>query len=143
VKKIGSQGNKSKHALVSISQLIKHVISESKCIYKDTPHADDFIIFRDGLTQWLEKEAQELIRELGFEHRQLRCVGATNKGNRYEGKVCGDSPEICRSLDAHGFADLKVPMSFHTRLSSIYAEDDPRRFGMGVPKEVWRTMVSC
>jgi hypothetical protein len=57
--------------------------------------------------------------------------------------VCGDSPEICRALDAHGFADLKLFMAIHTSLSSSYAFEDPRRFGMGTPPAVWRTMTRC
>jgi hypothetical protein len=70
-------------------------------------------------------------------------LGTTNSGNRYAGKVTGDSPEICRGLDAHGFADLKLSMAFHTSLSSKYAYNDPRRFNMGTPKEVWSTMCRC
>jgi hypothetical protein len=143
VEAVLGRGNKSKHALVCVTELIDHVIAESTRMYANTPHAADFIIFHDGLSQWWEKEAQEYIREKGFGDRQLRCLGQTNAGNRYAGKVCGDSPEICRGLDAHGFADLKLSMAFHTSLSSKYAFDDPRRFGMGTPREVWRTMTRC
>jgi hypothetical protein len=138
-----TRGNKTRHALVCVTDLIDHVVVESTRIYASSAHANDFILFHDGLSQWWEKEAQEYIGQLGFKDRQLRCMGQTNSDNRYAGKVCGDSPEICRGLDAHGFADLKLSMAFHTSLSSKYEFDDPRRFGMGTPAEVWRTMCRC
>ena len=34
------------------------------------------------------------MRARGFEHRQIRNIDA-NKGTRYEGKIVGDSPEMC------------------------------------------------
>jgi hypothetical protein len=142
-KEIEAVLGRGKSSKVCITSLIDHVIAESKRIYAGTPHADTFIIFHDGLSQWWEAEAQEYIRVKGFRDRQLRCVGTTNMGNRYMGKVTGDSPEICRGLDAHGFADLKLSMAFHTSLTSTYAFADRRRFGMGTPAEVWRTMCRC
>ncbi|KAJ1419701.1 hypothetical protein B484DRAFT_400097, partial [Ochromonadaceae sp. CCMP2298] len=138
-----TRGNQTRHALVCVTDLIDHVIAESTRMYAGSAHANDFIIFHDGLSQWWEAEAQQYIRSKGFGDRQLRCTGTTNAGNRYAGKVCGDSPEICRGLDAHGFADLKLSMAYHTSLSSKYAHDDPRKFGMGTPAEVWRTMCRC
>ncbi|KAJ1406775.1 hypothetical protein B484DRAFT_404029 [Ochromonadaceae sp. CCMP2298] len=47
--------------------------------------------------------------------------------------------KMCRALDAHNFADLKLSMCYHTSRSSRYARKDPRRFGMGVPHAVWST----
>ncbi|KAJ1412691.1 hypothetical protein B484DRAFT_467833, partial [Ochromonadaceae sp. CCMP2298] len=112
------RGNASRHALVCITEIIDHVISESKRMYAGTSCQDTFIIFHDGLKQWWEKEAQAYIREKGFGDRQLRAVGKTNEGTIYHNKVVGDSPEMCRTLDAQGFADHKLSMIFHTSLSS-------------------------
>jgi hypothetical protein len=79
----------------------------------------------------------------GFKHRQIQCLGPTNVNNRYKNKVVGDSPEFCRALDSHGFADLCVSMRYHCSLTSTYAHDDPQRFNMGTIPEVWRTMTRC
>jgi len=57
--------------------------------------------------------------------------------------VVGDSPEICRALDSHGFADLKLSMAYHISLTSVYDNDDNRRFKTGTPTEVWHTMTRC
>eukprot|EP00732_Lithocolla_globosa_P000603 Lithocolla_globosa_v1_NODE_207_length_5169_cov_7.885329.p3 type:complete len:201 gc:universal NODE_207_length_5169_cov_7.885329:2147-2749(+) len=102
------------------------------------------MIFHDHLSQWWEKEAQEYIHSKhNFRHRQLRCVGTCNEGTRYENKLVGDSPELCRGLDSHGFADLKRSMDYHVALSSVYEIGDERRFSMGTPKEVENTMARC
>ena len=37
----------------------------------------------------------------------MYCLGATNRGTRYEGNVVGHILEFCRGLNAHGFSDFK------------------------------------
>ena len=129
--------------LCSIHDIIDHVISESRRVYQHTLHAEDFRIFHDGLTVWWTPEAQAYIESKGFKDRQLRCEGDTNKGTRYENKVVGDSPEMCRGLDAYGFSDFKRCTERMRALTSVYDWMDPRRFKFGTPKEVWNTMARC
>ena len=111
---------------------------ESRRVYAGTAAYDRFLIFHDGLTQWLEPQAQAYLRDvLGFPlDRQMRNEGETNKGNRYYLHVVGDSPELCRGLDSHGFADLKTMLNFCVALTSQYDIDDPERFHMGTPAQV-------
>jgi hypothetical protein len=130
--------------IVCITDIMDHVVAESKKVYDGTPAAERFLIYHDGLAQWWEKEAQTYLHEKhNFHDRQLRCWGDTNKGTRYFNKVVGDSPELCRGLDSHGFADLKRSMLYHVAVSSLYSLNDPRRFKMGTPAEVERTMFRC
>ena len=83
------------------------------------------------------------------EHRRLRGDGAglgllrnidANNGTRYEGKIVGDSLEMCRALDSHGFADLKAAVFAYSSVTSVYAVDDPRRFKLGTPDELFRSI---
>jgi hypothetical protein len=97
----------------------------------------------DGLICWWTMESQAYIESLGFRDRQLCCTGDTNRGTRYSNKVVGDSPEICRGLDAYGFADFKRFIARMRALTSVYALDDKRRFNFGTPNQVWDTMVRC
>ena len=60
------------------------------------------MIFHDGLSAWWEVEAQAHVATLGLKDRQIKNITA-NLGTRYEGKIVGDSPEMCRALDSHGF----------------------------------------
>jgi hypothetical protein len=129
--------------LCSVNDLILHVITESTLVYAGTARADDFFIFHDGLTAWWTKESQEYIDSLGFLNRQIRCVGETNKGTRYAWKIVGDSPELCRGLDAYGFADFIRCCERHRILTSQYDNDDPRKFNFGTPDQAWHTMERC
>jgi hypothetical protein len=99
----------------------------------------DFFVFHDGLSAWWEALAQAYMRARGFEHRQIRNIDA-NKGTRYEGKIVGDSPEMHRALDSHGYADLKAAVLAYSSFNSVYAVDDPRRFKLGTPGEVLRSI---
>jgi len=61
----------------------------------------------------------------GFSHRQLRILGKSRVGKvsrHYKmdklGKLVGDSPELCRALDSHGFANLGAAVAFQCALAS-------------------------
>jgi hypothetical protein len=97
----------------------------------------------DGLSSWWETQAH--LATLGFQDRQLTSLGATNRGSAYyEGKLVGNSPELCRGLDAHGFSDLETSIHYHVSLTRMmYDEDDARKFLTGTPKEMWSTMERC
>ena len=123
--------------LCSVTDLMDHVINTSTAAYAGTERALGFFIFHDGLSTWWEALAQAYMRARGFEHRQIRNIDA-NKGTRYEGKIVGDSPEMCRALDSHGFADLKAAVFAYSSFTSVYAVDDPRRFKLGTPNELFR-----
>lgn len=112
-------------------------------MYEGTPQHNTFIIFHDGLKQWWEKGAQEHMSTLGFRNRQLRCLEDSNRGTIYEEKLVGNSPEICRGLDSHGFADLEAAVIHFTTLTSIYDINDNRAFRMGTPTQVWSTLIRC
>jgi hypothetical protein len=71
------------------------------------------------------------------------ALGTTNEDTIYHNKLVGDSPEICRGLDSHGFADLKNSMNYNVALSTQYEVGDPRRMLLGTPAQVWDTMVKC
>jgi hypothetical protein len=129
--------------LCSINDITDHVIKESTDVYVGSARAADFLIFHAGLTCWWTSESQDYIASKGFLHRQLCCVGDTNKGTRYERKVVGGSPEICRGLDAYGFSDFKRSTERMRALTSVYDIKDPRRFNFGTPAQVWRTMERC
>ena len=74
---------------------------------------------------------------LGLKDRQIKNTTA-NLGTRYEGKIVGDSPEMYRALDSHGFADLEAAIYKYASLTSIYPLGDPRRFNLDTPAEFLR-----
>lgn len=134
----------SKH-YCCITDIMDHVVAESTKAYANTPEANTFMLFHDGLSTWWEKEAQDHMATLGFRDRQITSIGTTNKGSTYyEGKLVGNSPELCRGLDAHGFSDLETSIQYHVSLTRMmYDETDNRKFKTGTPAELWSTMERC
>jgi hypothetical protein len=96
--------------IVCVTELMDHVVAENIKVHAGTPRASDVRIFHGGLSAWWEALAQEHMASLGMANRQIRNITA-NVGTRYEFKILGDSPEICRGLDSHGFADLKAAVT--------------------------------
>ena len=131
---------RSGNAKRCVTDLIDHMITESKNLYKGTDMEGNFVMFHDALAQLNEKEAQEYIEEKhpGFTGRFIKPVGTTCAGTIYKNMPPGNSPENARGLDSYGFADLEYAMCFNSALSWVYPYGDPRRiFGQGTPKEVW------
>ena len=52
-----------------------------------------------------EKKADRVKKAEEF--GQIMNTNEENKTTRYNNKVVGDSPEICRALDSHGFFPLR------------------------------------
>ena len=125
--------------LVPVTGVMDHVVQVSTEAFAGTAHAHDFALFHDGLSAWWEARAQAHMVEIGFEHRQIRNLTA-NFGTRYEGKIVGDSPEMCRAPDSHGFADLKAAVMAYPSLNSVYEIADSRRLKLGTPAEVNRSI---
>ncbi len=117
-----------------------HVIDESTKAFAGTLRAHTFFIFHDGLSAWWEGDAQVHMEVRGFKNRQIRNITA-NKGTRYENKIVGDSPEMCRALDSHGFADLKAGIIKYASFTSLYPADDPRRFHLGTPQQLLSSVI--
>ena len=139
--------NKVDKQLCNVKDLIDHVIQESTKIYAGTEHADTFRIFHDGLSMRWDADAQDYIRKLGFYERQLKARDPTNhneKCKRYRNKLTGDSPELCRALDSHGFADLKRSIEYHCCLTASYTEaHGDKKFLQGTPAQVFSAMSRC
>ena len=127
-----------------ITELMDHVVNETAKAFEGSTHADDFIIFHDGLSLWWKQSAQQYLETIkvrgvptNMQVRQLRCLDPTNMDDaNYRGGVVGDSPELCRALDAHGFADLDRSFAFNCTLDTRHSVED-RTFNMGTPDQVW------
>jgi hypothetical protein len=127
----------------SVQDIMDHVILECDAIYRGTVFEGKYHMFHDALPQWWELLSQRYLTERGFEFRQVRIIGLENRNSRYHLKLVGNSPELCRGLDSHGFADLKQSVRLHCALSSVYRLDDARRFDLSTINGVQRAMERC
>ena len=136
----------STYGYIDVREIMDHVVEESKAAYEGTGMEDTFMIFHDGLNQWWTPKAQAHMESLGFKDRQLRILGDANNAivpKHYKWKLVGDSPELCRGLDAHGFADLDRATGLNCALAWALEEGDPMRaeWGLGTPALVWASMA--
>ena len=102
-----------------MTDLIDHMITESKKIYAGTDIEDRFLMFYDALSQWNEAEALLYIktRHPGFVNRFIKPVGTTCAGTIYHDRIPGNWPENARGLDSFGSADLEYAMCFNCALA--------------------------
>jgi len=62
---------------------------------------------------------------------------------KYYRNSVGDSPELARGLDSYGFSDLEVFIKFHVAITSALKHDEPKKFQLGTPKQVWSCISCC
>jgi hypothetical protein len=126
--------------VLCVTDLIDHIIDEGNAFYADMPYADTWIIGHDALGQYWEPEVIAHLEKRGFPRCRLLCAqGGTNWGT-HEGKLVGNSPELM-PLDSNLFADLEYFIKQHCALSHDLDKNDPRKFSLGCPKQVWSAMV--
>ena len=135
---------RSKGRCRCVTELIDHMIRETAAAYKGTEREADFLIYHDALSAFTEKEAQDYIESQYPEMvgRFIASVGTTNQGTSYHGRAVGDSPELARGLDSHGFADLDYAVSYCCSLASVYPMGDPRRqfWNQGTKEQLFLVM---
>jgi hypothetical protein len=126
--------------LCCITDIVDHIISEGNRAFADTPYANSWVIGHDALSQYWEPDALAHLESKGFPPCRLLCAqGSTNLGTRYAGKLVGNSPELM-PLDSNLFSDLEYAIKQHCALTHDLANDDPRKFSIGTPTEVWSAM---
>ena len=105
---------RSQNTCRCVTELIDHMIRETAAAYKGTDREADFLIYHDALSVFTEKKAQDYITSQYplMKGRFIASVGTTNQGTAYHGRAAGDSPELARGLDSHGFADLDYAVSY-------------------------------
>jgi len=124
------------------NELIDFIWEQSKAAFKGTNRENTFTICHDHLITMWTKEGIEHMKSIGMWKHIFRIQGESRReiAGRYYDKVVGNSPDLNRGTDAHGFADWQGSIEFHSALTMHLPIGDPRRFSMGTPNEVFSTM---
>ena len=128
------------NALCNVVDIMAHVIREGNRLFKDTDFEDSWVVYHDALSQWWSKGAQDYMRERGFGDRQIRGLGHTNVGTRYEGTLPGDTPEYM-PLDSNLFSDLEVMVRWNVAATYEFARGDPDKFDLTTPTSAWSAVA--
>ena len=139
--KVRDRLGKGSNALCNVCELMAHAIKEGKRLFRDTPYARTFFIYHDALSSWWSEGAQQFMTSKGFRDRQIRGLGFTNEGTRYEGKLPGDTPEYM-PLDSNLFSDLETAIRWNVAATRMLDNNDPRKFCLGTPTSCWDAIES-
>lgn len=120
-----------------ITDIMEFVIEKSKEFYKGTRFENTFLIYHDGLAAWWSADAQAHMRSLGFEDRQVRFYNEVTE--TFE-PPSGNSPEVCRGLDSHGFAYLKAAIKANATATLSLPDDDERKYKVGTPDDLFKSI---
>ena len=127
---------KGQNAVCCVTKLMDHAIEEGNRVFRGTDFEDSWLIYHDALSSWWSAAAQEYMTERGFADRQIRGLGHTNVGTRYEGTLPGDTPEYM-PLDSNLFSDLECAVRWNVAGTRHLPRDDPNRFDLTTPKSAW------
>ena len=127
---------KGPNAVICVTKLMQHAIDEGNRMFADTPYRYTWVIYHDVLSAWWSKEAQVYMTVRGFADRQIRGLGHTNVGTRYEGSLPGDTPSYM-PLDSNLFADLETATRWNVTATRHLARGHPDRFDLTTPKSAW------
>ena len=119
------------NAVCCVTKLMDHAVAEGRRLFPG-----DFWIYHDALSSWWSAGAQEHMRSIGFEDKQIRGLGHTNKGNRYEGSLPGDTPEYM-PLDSNLFSDLETSVRWNVAGTRHLPRGHPDRFDLTTPQSAW------
>ena len=131
-KKIGS----GQDAVCNVTDLMDHAIAEGNRLFKHTPYEEDWVIYHDALSSWWSKGGQAHMETKGFADRQIRGLGHTNVGTRYEGSLPGDTPEYM-PLDSNLFADLETAVRWNVAGTRMLPRHHPDKFDLTTPSSAW------
>ena len=143
-KTLGGKDAPTLKGYICVTDMMDHIVAESKRLFAGTAYADSFVIFHDALKQWWEPGAQAHLLDvhgIGPE-RQLCILGDTNEAvaKHYRNKLVGDTPEFC-PLDSNLFSDFEFAMRQNLSYTYWLPHAHEHKFLAGTPKEVQRLMT--
>ena len=131
---------KGENAVMCVTELMDHAISEGNRLFAGTQYADTWILYHDHLSAWWEAEAQAYLDERGFMDRQVRAFGETNvEFSRYHNSLVGNRPEMM-PLDFHLFEDLDYAILQNIVATSSLPAGHEDRYCSGTPRELASAM---
>ena len=123
---------KGNNAVCCVTKLMDHAIAEGNRLFRN----NTWMMYHDALSSWWSVAAQEHMRAKGFADRQIKGLGHTNKGTRYEATLPGDTPEYM-PLDSNLFSDLETSVRWNVAATRHLPRGHEDRFDLTSPKSAW------
>ena len=138
---------------VSIKDLVTHIDSATREIFRGTVNHDTYMWSHDALTQLMDNECQQWMKEKGFLDKWIVPVlgcnskititkpdNTTATSTRYSQRPPGNSPEIMPNDNSLN-RDLKCSHDLSVSLTNHLPMSDPRKFSKYTPKAISRGIL--
>eukprot|EP00594_Rhizosolenia_setigera_P009623 CAMPEP_0178971686 /NCGR_PEP_ID=MMETSP0789-20121207/20476_1 /TAXON_ID=3005 /ORGANISM="Rhizosolenia setigera, Strain CCMP 1694" /LENGTH=494 /DNA_ID=CAMNT_0020658811 /DNA_START=594 /DNA_END=2078 /DNA_ORIENTATION=+ len=130
---------KSKHMskYVCITELIEHMVAETKRVFADTAFAENCFFYHDALALMTAKETREWMAERGYDKMWILpekgLMRDMPKLFRYWDRPVGNSPELC-ALDNSLNRDVHAAVESHVYFTQHVEPEDWRKFSFATYK---------
>lgn len=119
------------------TDMIEHMVSESKRIFADTTHANHFFFYHDALSLMTARSCREWMHKKGYDCLWILPEYDLYSGDLslkpYRGRPAGNNPEL-QSLDSNLNEDTHKSIDMHVRITEMLDSDNKRKFSIATPK---------
>jgi hypothetical protein len=120
-----------------VTHLVEWIVSSSKKMFEGTTHEDDWVFYHDALCQLTAKETINWLKEKGWYDRWIHPINGLHQNQAdlkiYRSRPVGDRPENM-PWDNNLNQDVHLSVNHHVLFTSLYDEDDERKFSLSTPK---------
>lgn len=129
---------------VCVTDMIDHIVSETRRVFKGTTHEKTCMFYHDALSQMTATSCREWMKKKGYDKMwitpELGLFEEDPSLNPYRGRPVGNCPELS-CLDSSLNRDVKVAVHDNVRFTSDVPVDDPRKFSLATPEEGTRAYL--
>lgn len=127
--------------LFDARDMVDEIIKAGNLAFADTPYKDTWVLAHDALGQLWEPGTRDYLKSQEFDESQILApqAGTSADIKHHKDRPVGNSPELM-PLDSHLFADFKRAIIYNVASTAEYANDNPKKFKLGTPKEVFSSM---
>ena len=123
-------------AYISVTDLVEHILIESKKVMKGTKHVEDWVFYHDALSLMTAKETVEWMKKQGHYKRWILPENDLHSDDQslsaYLHRPVGNSPENM-PWDTSLNQDVKKAVEHHVNLTHELEENDPKKFSISTP----------
>ena len=140
--------------VVCITDLVKHIDSETKKVYKDTQFSTSYMWYHDALKQLTDKSCVKWMKDNGYWNHWIKPELGLNDlvetydpekkknitSTRYGERPVGNQADVM-PMDASLNQDILVNFDMHILLTDHLKNDDDRKYSKSTPKTISKAIL--
>jgi len=122
---------------VPISDMVKHIYNESRCLMEGTKYSDNWFFYHDALSLMTSNSCKAWMEKEGILKHWLLPKEGLNKNTVYKNRPVGNSPELML-LDCSCIQYPHACVKHHIMYTTQLDKDDPKKFSITTINEARR-----